>query len=224
MATINTRPEPKPLWEHPEVAHHFRSHDEEFDASKLGMWLFLATEVLLFGGLFLAYTIFRYWYPDAFRNGSGYLSPFFGGLNTVVLLISSWTMAMSIHFAQTNQQRKLRIFLLITFFSGLAFLAIKLIFEYIPKWNLGKRPGIWFDFPAATDPHEPIWWSIYYGATSLHALHVIIGMSLIFWVFLRSLKGMYGPKHYTGVEVVGLYWHLVDLIWIFLFPLLYLIH
>lgn len=233
MASIESRPNGipgaaddsrQPLWARLKPGHHWRNKDEEFDGLKTGMWLFLATEVLLFAGLFVAYAIFRYMHPEAFANGSAYLDWRFGGGNTIVLLISSYTMAASIHYAQTNQQFKMRCYMAFTILCGLAFLFIKGAFEYAPKWAAGKRPGVWFNYPYASDPNEPLWWSVYYCATGIHAFHVIIGMSLIGWVFLRSLKGMYGPKHYTGVEIVGLYWHLVDLIWIFLFPLLYLIH
>jgi cytochrome c oxidase subunit III len=214
----------KPLWARITHGHHWRSKAEEFDGVKTGMWLFLATEVLLFAGLFCAYAIFRYFYPQAFANGSGYLDWRFGGLNTIVLLISSYTMAVSIHYAQTNKQLRMQINLIVTLICGAAFLFIKLTFEYAPKWAAGKRPGVLFDYPFAKDPNEPLWWSIYYCATGIHALHVVIGMVMIAFVLRRSLKGMYGPGHYTGIEMAGLYWHLVDLIWIFLFPLLYLIH
>ncbi len=213
-----------PLWKKYQPANHYRSKEEEFDACKLGMWLFLTTEVLLFAGIFVGYAIFRMLYPQAWANGSSYLDWRWGGLNTVVLLVSSYTMAVSIHHAQLNNQAALRRNLLITILCGAAFIVIKLTMEYIPKWSAGKAPGgSFFNYPFASDPHEPLWWGIYYCGTGIHALHVIIGMSLIFWVYLKARKGHYGPNHYTGVEVVGLYWHLVDLIWIFLFPLLYLI-
>lgn len=216
--------EDAPLWATRKHGHHWRSRDEEFDGIKTGMWLFLATEVLLFAGLFCAYAIFRYMYPQAFANGSGYLDWRFGGLNTVVLLVSSYTMAVSIYYAQTNQQRRMQLNLIVTLVCGAAFLLIKGIFEYAPKWAQGKRPGGLFNYPFASDPNEPLWWSIYYCATGIHALHVIIGMAFIAIVYIRSLRGQYGPGYYTGIELAGLYWHLVDLIWIFLFPLLYLIH
>lgn len=205
-------------------APHFRSKDEEFDACKIGMWLFLATEVLLFGGLFCAYAVFRMRHPEAFSNGSHYLDWRWGGFNTVVLLVSSFTVAMSIRNAQLNQQFWLRFNLAFTVLCGLAFLVIKFVFEYGPKWAQGKRPGSLFNYPFAADTGEPLWWSVYYAATGIHASHVFVGMCLLTWLFIRSLKNHFGPKHYNAVEIVGLYWHLVDLIWIFLFPLLYLIH
>ena len=225
MASIDTSADRKePHWEHPGHAPHFRSHQDEFDACKIGMWLFLTTEVLLFGGLFVAYAIFRMQYPEAFANGSHYLDWRWGGLNTIILLISSGTVAWSIRNAQLNQRRLLSFNLLFTVACAIAFIAIKFTFEYIPKWTDGKRPGVLFDYPYAENPYEHVWWSIYYCATGIHAAHVVIGAALILWVWNKARKGFYGPKHYTGIEIAGLYWHLVDLIWIFLFPLLYLIH
>ncbi|QYU67599.1 cytochrome c oxidase subunit 3 [Leptolyngbya sp. 15MV] len=188
------------------------------------MWLFLATEVLTFSGLFVAYAVFRMLYPQAFANGSHYLDPTWGGINTVILLISSFTIAMAVRNAQKNQQAALRFNLIATVVCALAFIAIKFAFEYIPKWEQGKRPGSWFIYPFAENPYEHIWWSVYYTATAIHALHVIIGAALITWLYFRARKGMYGPGHYTGIEIVALFWHIVDLVWIFLFPLLYLIH
>jgi cytochrome c oxidase subunit 3 len=214
----------RPLYQKYKPGHHWRTADDEFDGSKTGMWLFLATEVLLFAGLFVAYTIFRAKYPQAFANGSAYLDWRWGGLNTVVLLISSYTMASSIRAAQLGRQAAIKRNLAITFICGLAFLLIKFIFEYGPKWAVGKRPGVLFEYPFSSDAMEPMWWSVYYSATGIHALHVVIGMSLIAWCYVRASRGAYGPTHYTMIENTGLYWHLVDLIWIFLFPLLYLIH
>lgn len=238
--------------------HHWRSQSEEFDGVKLGFWLFLATEVLLFGGIFCAYAIFRMLHPEAWAEGSSALDWRWGGLNTIVLLVSSYTMAAGIFACQTGKFKRMKINLIITLLCGLLFVAIKLTFEYIPKWSGyfaifdpslpsyhamavegktafyglfqfvegygGKRPGVLFDHPFAGDPYVPMWWSVYYCGTALHALHVIIGMILITRVLLKGSKGQYGPTYYTGVEIAGLYWHLVDLIWIFLFPLLYLIH
>lgn len=260
MTTLDVRqdgdtPTKRPYHERYAQASHFRTKDEEFDAVKIGVWLFLATEVLLFAGLFVAYAIFRMMYPEAFRNGSHYLDWKWGAFNTVILLISSWTIATSIRNAQLNQQKALRRNLLITIACAVAFLGIKFVFEYTPKWSGyffvldpalhhytesgktalgglfhyvegygGKRPGGLFDYPFAASPYEPMWWSIYYSATAIHATHVIIGAGLITWLYIRARKLHFGPGHYNAVEGVGLYWHIVDLIWIFLFPLLYLVH
>ncbi len=226
MSTLDTDSpgRKQPMWTRMKHAHHFRSHDEEFDACKIGMWLFLTTEVLLFSGFFVCYAIFRAMYPEAFQNGSHYLDWRWGSLNTAILLLSSFTIAYSIRCAQTNNQFWLKFNLLFTAFCGLAFAGIKFVFEYGPKWSQGKRPGVLYDYPFPENASEPIWWSIYYMATGTHLAHVLIGTIVIFIIYYRATKGMYGPKHYTGVEITGLYWHLVDLIWIFLFPLLYLIH
>lgn len=228
MATIQTpklASGKKPKWATYIPGHHWKDAETEFDGAKMGMWLFLATEILLFAGMFCAYAIFRMLYPEAFINGSHYLDWRFGFINTCVLLASSFTVAYAVRCAQLNQLSKMNINLALSVLAGGLFLAIKFIFEYIPKWNEGKRPGEWFSYPFSENAYEPIWWGVYYGATALHALHVVIGMALLGWVLVRSLLyKSYGPKHYTAVENVGLYWHLVDLIWIFLFPLLYLIH
>jgi cytochrome c oxidase subunit III len=259
MTTLDTRDlSTKQRWERYVHGHHWRSGAEEFDAIKFGFWLFLSTEVLLFGGIFCAYFIFRTLYPDAYHEGSSALDWRWGGLNTIILLVSSYTMAASIYCVQKAQFSRAKLNLVITLICGLLFLAIKILFEYTPKWSGyffvldpslshhaativegktafgglfqyvegygGKRPGSLFDYPFAQAANMPMWWSVYYCGTAIHALHVIIGMVLIARVLVRTSKGYYGPTHYTMVEITGLYWHLVDLIWIFLFPLLYLIH
>jgi len=231
MTTIDAKPAkpsapagPKPKWATRKHWHHWRTSEDEFDACKLGMWLFLTTEVLLFAGIFVAYAIFRIWYPESFAAGSHSLDWRWGGLNTVILLISSFTVAFSIRNAQLNQRGWLVFNLAVTLLCAGLFLVIKFVFEYGPKWAEGKRPGSLFSYTGSEHSHEHIWWTIYYCATGIHALHVVIGGALLFVIMLKAMRGHYGPKHYTGVEVAGLYWHLVDVIWIFLFPLLYLIH
>lgn len=226
MSTIDTQTRTsEPGWKRYKFADHFRNAEDEFDACKLGFWLFLATEVLLFSGLFCAYAMFRMKYPEAFASGSHHLDVTYGAINTLVLLVSSFTVAMAIRCAQLNNQKWLRINLIITILCAFLFFFIKLTFEYIPKWGEGIRPGLLYSNPFAGDPMEPIWWSIYYAATGIHALHVLIGAGLLIWCLVRSFRTtQYGPTHYTMLENAGLYWHLVDVIWIFLFPLLYLIH
>jgi len=214
----------KSRWENYVQGHHWRNAEDEFDSAKFGMWLFLSTEILLFAGIFVGYALLRLKHPEAFINGSAYLDVKWGLTNTIVLLLSSFTVAMAVRCAQLNQQLWLKINLIITLICAAAFFVIKITFEYIPKWAEGKRPGVLFDYPYAADPHEPLWWGLYYVGTGIHALHVIIGGGLLLWVLVRSFKGIYGPKNYAMVETSGLYWHLVDLVWIFLFPLLYLIH
>lgn len=258
MSTIDTRDTgPQPRWKTYAHGHHWRSQSEEFDGIKFGFWLFLATEVLLFGGIFCSYSLFRALYPDAWHEGSSYLDWRWGGLNTVVLLLSSYSAATAVFCAQTDRQARMRRNLLFTVVCGGLFVAIKLIFEYTPKWSGyffvldpalshhvnelsgntaffglfkevvgygGKRPGELFAYPFSHAPNIGLWWGIYYAGTGLHALHVLVGMALLLRVYFKSLRGTYGPTYYTGVEIAALYWHLVDLIWIFLFPMLYLIH
>lgn len=213
-----------PPHERPEVAMHFRSLQDQNDAGKLGMWLFLTTEILLFAGFFCAYAVFRMLYPEAFAGASHhYLSWQIGAINTAVLLFSSFTVAWSIHNAQRNQQGLLRLNLILTILCGMTFLVLKLWLEYLPKIRMGELPGLNFTYPNATFDQEPIFLSIYWVSTATHGLHVLIGVLLFVWLLVRSFKLHFGPKSYLALENVGLYWHLVDLIWIFLFPLLYLI-
>jgi len=212
-------------WRNRGFANHYRSGDEEFDAAKLGMWLFLSTEILLFAGIFCSYAVFRLLYPEAWANGSHYLDWRFGAANTAVLLVSSWTAANSVRLAQLDKQFWFRINLIITILCAVLFLFIKLNFEYLVKLPAGKAPGAFFSYPFAHDPHEPLWWSLYYIGTGLHAFHVIVGgvfFAIVLWRATRYQS--YGPTQYTLVENAALYWHIVDIIWIFLFPLLYLIH
>ena len=206
------------------AAHHFRDSNHEFDAVKMGVWLFLSTEVLLFSGMFVAYAIFRMMYPEAFIHGSSLLNWKIGLTNTVVLLLSSYTVAAAVRAAQTGNQKWLQRHIVLTFILGTMFLLIKVIFEYYPKWQEGKLPGQFYSYPYWVSPAEPLWWGVYWGATGIHATHVIGGMGLFLWLLIRARKGHFGPKHYNAVEGVGLYWHIVDIVWIFLFPMLYLIH
>lgn len=295
--------------EHPPyLAHHFDTPLQQFDSGKLGMWLFLATEILLFGGLFVAYAVYRANHPEIFIYAHRYLDKNLGAINTVVLLCSSFTMAWGVRAAQLGKQKALVTLLTLTLLGGVGFLGIKYV-EYSHKWHDGLLWGVQFNpmahgespgrgagatghhegegeevpsaaplaegsvlspappeavaplapvsphvklersqlAPAAVGPQgtipskpvhaehdahgEPvrpanvqIFFGIYFLMTGLHGLHVIAGMAAIAWVLSKSLKGAFGPKYFTPVDFVGLYWHLVDLIWIFLFPLLYLIH
>ncbi|MCB0361727.1 MAG: cytochrome c oxidase subunit 3 family protein [Bdellovibrionales bacterium] len=204
-------------------AHHFNSAEHEFDTSKFGVWLFLCTEILMFGGLFVAYAIYHNVHPEIFIEGSKFLDWRMGALNTVVLLVSSFTMALGIHYSQKNQRSKAVLNLGITLVCGLIFLVVKYI-EYSHKIHLGLLPGNLFSFEgAASGANLPMYFSFYFCMTGLHGIHVLIGMGLILWVLLRARKGEFSADYYTPVEGVGLFWHLVDLIWIYLFPLLYLV-
>ncbi|MCB0390863.1 MAG: cytochrome c oxidase subunit 3 family protein [Bdellovibrionales bacterium] len=204
------------------VAHHFESAEQEFQASKLGIWLFLCTEILMFGGLFVGYVVFHNIYPEMFAEGAKHLDWKLGSLNTVVLLVSSFTMVLSIYYAQTNQSKKTSNMLLITFLCGLIFMVIK-AFEYNHKIHMGLLPGELFTYENAQTANLAMYFSFYFLMTGLHGSHVLIGMGLIFWLWLRSRKNEFNKDYYTPLEIVGLFWHLVDVIWIYLFPLLYLV-
>lgn len=229
MATIHSHPTPaedlsRPLHERYHAAHHFKDREHEFDSVKMGVWLFLGTEILLFSGMFCAYFIFRLMHPEAFIGGSHHLEVKWGLINTIVLLMSSYWVAAGVRHAQTGNQKWLQINIVLTFLAGAAFLFIKFYFEYAHKIHDGLLPGKYYSYAGPADPYEPLWWGVYWASTAIHASHVIIGMGLFAWIFIRSRKGHFGPGHYNAVEGVGLYWHIVDIVWIFLFPLLYLIH
>jgi cytochrome c oxidase subunit 3 len=204
------------------LEHHFVDSDQQFDASKMGMWVFLATEVLFFGGLFAAYIIYRAWYPELYTLASEELNTVWGAVNTVVLIGSSLTVAMAIKSAQLNQKRNIAINLGITIALACVFMVIK-YFEYTHKFHLGIFPGEFYTFEGIEHPKASIFFSLYYLMTGLHGLHVIIGIGLMIWLLRRALRGDFDSEYYTPVEITGLYWHLVDVIWIFLFPLFYLI-
>jgi cytochrome c oxidase subunit III len=207
---------------HSHLAHHFESLEQQFAAAKLGTWLFLATEILMFGGLFVGYVIYHQLYPEMFAEGAKSLDWRLGAVNTVVLLGSSFTMAAAIHFAQTNQKAKSMNMLVVTFVCGVIFMCIK-YYEYTHKFHLGLYPGKYFSAEGAEATNLALYYSFYFLMTGLHGSHVLVGMGLIAWVWLRSGNNEFSSEFYTPVECVGLFWHLVDLIWIYLFPLLYLI-
>jgi cytochrome c oxidase subunit III len=217
-----------PYWQRYKPGHHWRSADDEFDAAKFGMWLFLCTEILLFSGMFCAYFVLRMWHPDSFLGASEhYLNWKIGAINTIVLLLSSFTVAMAVRNAQLGQQIQLRINLFFSVMLGLLFLGLKLGLEYWPKYQAGELPGLNFSYVGEhgyqAGAYDPIFLSVYWVATAIHGFHVLVGAVLLAWLLYRATKLNFGPDHYTAVENVGLYWHLVDLIWIFLFPLLYLV-
>ncbi len=203
-------------------AHHFKNAQHEFDASMLGVWLFLCTEILMFGGLFVAYAIFNNLYPEAFAEGASHLDWRMGAVNTVILLVSSFTMAMGIYYAQRAKNRKCVQMLALTLLCGLGFMVVK-YFEYTHKIHIGLVPGDLFSFTGGESQHLALYFSLYFCMTGLHGTHVLAGMGLILWVLLRARKNEFSSDYYTPVEGVGLFWHLVDLIWIYLFPLLYLV-
>ena len=204
------------------VPHHFESAEQAFESSKLGLWLFLVTEILLFGGLFVVYIIYRGLYPEMFHEASHHLNKVLGGINTVVLICSSLTMAMAVDRTRQNDSGKANQYLLVTLFLAACFLFIKYL-EYSHKFHEGLLPGAHFHFEGLKDPKTPLFFSLYFMMTGLHGIHVLAGMGIISWILIRSNKGHFNSSYYTPVELGGIYWHLVDLIWIYLFPLLYLI-
>jgi cytochrome c oxidase subunit 3 len=203
---------------HPRLQHHFYSMEQQLEASTLGMWVFLVTEVMFFGGLFMAYLVYRNWFFHDFEEGSRLLNVSLGATNTIVLICSSLTMAMAVRSAQLGRKSALLVNLALTMIFGSVFLVVK-YFEYAEKFRLGHVPGPNFH----GTPGEQIFFSLYFCLTGLHAIHMIIGLGLMGFIFVMSSKGKYTPEWYTPVEISGLYWHFVDIVWIFLFPLLYLI-
>lgn len=204
------------------VQHHFMNAEQQFSSSKLGMWLFLFTEIMFFGGLFVAYIVYRSWNPELFTLAATQLDSMLGAVNTVVLIGSSLTIALAIRAAQLNNQKQIIYYLLTTIALACVFLVIK-YFEYTAKFDIGIMPGALYTFEGIDHPKANVFFSIYYMMTGLHGIHVLIGIGLMIWLVIRAKAGDYGSSYFTPVEMTGLYWHIVDIIWIFLFPLMYLI-
>ncbi|MFT5584082.1 MAG: cytochrome c oxidase subunit 3 [Cognaticolwellia sp.] len=212
----------------PYLAHHFMDKFQQDDAVKMGMWLFLVQELLFFGGLFMAYISMRFYYPETFlQEATAHLDWRLGAINTIALLTSSLTMALAVRATQQGKQKQLVPLLGVTAVLAIVFMGIK-YFEYSHKIHDGLMPGMYY----AGDPlsaveavhHAPqIFFSVYFMMTGVHGLHVLIGVGLIGYLMWRATKGELNENNYSFVDNVGLYWHLVDLIWIFLFPLLYLV-
>ena len=204
------------------LAHHFDTLEEQREASSLGMWVFLVTEVMFFGGVFAAYGIYRHDFFDAFAAASHHLDIALGGINTAVLLTSSLTMVLAVNAAAAGARKPLLGFLGLTALLGCIFLGIKAI-EYGHKLEDGLFPGPGFRFQGPLARHAELFYIFYFSMTGLHALHMVIGVGLLSWLLARARRDAFGPRYYTPVEVVGLYWHFVDVVWVFLFPILYLV-
>jgi cytochrome c oxidase subunit 3 len=238
-----------------ELYGQFQTLEQQKETATLGMWVFLVTEILFFGGIFLIYTINRHTYPQVFAVSSRTIVLKWGAINTVVLIGSSLTMAMSVWSAQVGKKKLVTIFLILTLVLGTLFLGIKAV-EYHDKYVEHHIPGLNFDMyyctdnPSACDlsgkaleaekaelkdltdkvggsvavnAHAQLFFSLYFGMTGLHALHMIVGAGLLIWLTKESFKGRFTSQYNTPVENIGLYWHFVDIVWIYLFPLLYLI-
>ena len=202
-------------------AHQFDTLAQQHEASTLGMWVFLATEVLFFGGMFAAYAVYRYWYATDFAAASRRLDVVLGGINTAVLLTSSLTMALAVRATQLGNRRTTTAFLLMTLLLGAAFLGVKGV-EYAHKYHEHLIPGEQFAFEGEAQ-FTQIFFSLYFAMTGMHALHMVIGIGMIAILIYMNLRRRFSPSYYFPVEMGGLYWHFVDIVWVFLFPLLYLV-
>ena len=228
---------------HSALQHHFENMEQQREAGTLGMWIFLVTEIMFFGGMFLAYTLYRWQFPEAFAAASNHLDIWLGGINTVVLIVSSFTMAMAVFSTQVGKQRNSVIFLLLTLVLGVTFLGIKAV-EYRQKYDDRLIPGQLVPGrpfgpevaqhgeeaphklhlpPGETVKHVEMFYWIYFAMTGMHALHMIIGVGILTILTIMAWRGRFSPEYYAPVEISGLYWHFVDIVWIFLFPLLYLL-
>jgi cytochrome c oxidase subunit III len=206
---------------HPSLQHHFDSLEQQKSASSMGIWLFLVTEVLFFGGVMTAYVVYRSMHAHAFVEGSSHLDILLGGINTGVLILSSLTMALAVWSAQGGRQKMLQVNLVLTMALGLVFLGIKAV-EYSQKFEHHLVPGPHFRLEGSA-PEVELFFSIYFLLTGIHAFHMVIGIGLLSVMFVQARRGRYSAEYHNPVEVSGLYWHFVDIVWIFLFPLLYLI-
>jgi cytochrome c oxidase subunit 3 len=209
----------------PHHQHHFTTMEQQFDTAKLGMWLFLATEILLFGGLFVGFGLMQQRYPREFVEAHTHLVRWQGSLNTVILLISSFTMVMAVQSAKSNKKQKTSIYLVLTILCACAFLVVK-YFEYAHKFEEGWLPGKFYHATGDSIPGShgyATFFAFYFMMTGLHGIHILAGIGLLSWILMRTRKGEFSHTYYTPVDLVGLYWHIVDLIWIYLFPLYYLI-
>ncbi len=208
------------------LREQFDTAEQQKDASTLGMWIFLITEIMFFGGMFLAYTVYRSSYPNVFAVASTSLNVYIGAFNTVVLLCSSFTMVMAVRAAQLGNRRGIVLFLILTLILGFMFLGIK-AYEWNEKFVEHHIPGManfhLEGIPLEQQGQAQLFFSLYFAMTGLHALHMVVGAGIVSFLAWWAYKGKYTAEYMTPVDVGGLYWHFVDIIWIFLFPLLYLI-
>ena len=207
----------------PELLHHFEDPEQQKDSATLGMWVFLATEIMFFGGMFTAYTVYRSMFYDAFASTSRYMNVILGGINTAVLLTSSLTMALAVRAGQLNQRKAVIWLLIATMLLGCVFLGIKSV-EYHEKWVEHLVPGFNWHYEDARYAHQAqIMLFLYFMMTGMHAIHMIVGEGLLAYLVLSAWRHRFSDRWYTPIDMIGLYWHFVDIVWIFLFPLLYLV-
>lgn len=204
----------------PPTAHQFENFEQQEEAARLGMWTFLATEVLFFGGMFMSYIVYRHEYPHAFAVASKHTDLFYGTLNTAILLTSSLWMALAVNAASLNRRKALVFFLLLTILFAMGFLGVKGL-EYAEDLREHLLPGHDFSVPEA--PKTNLFFFLYWAMTGLHGLHVLIGICVLSVITVLAHRGKFSSEYYNPVEITGLYWHFVDIVWIFLYPLLYLV-
>jgi cytochrome c oxidase subunit 3 len=207
---------------HSHVAHHFDDAEQQREASTLGMWVFLVNEVMFFGGLFTVYVVYRTLHPEGFAHASHHLDVVLGTINTAALITSSLTMALAVWASQMGRRRMLMWCIVLTAILGAVFLGIK-SYEYWHKFHEHLVPGAHFLWEGPEKDTAEMFFSLYFALTGLHALHMVIGLGIMAWLFWMAWSGRVSPAYHAPVEISGLYWHFVDIVWIFLFPLLYLI-
>jgi cytochrome c oxidase subunit 3 len=226
----------------PQHRHHFETEEQQREAGSFGMWLFLLTEIMFFGGMFFSYLLYRNWYYDSFVAGSNTLVIGWGAINTVFLISSGFCMALGVYYAEVRNRRMLVLMLWLTTFFGVLFLGVKAI-EYTAKFKDHHVPGASFNVKEFTNPpanaegkvegkklpldeaqKTQVFFFLYFAMTGMHALHMIIGIGLLFWLIWRAQRGEFSAGYVAPIENFGLYWHFVDIVWLFLFPLLYLIN
>jgi len=207
----------------PELQEQFETPAQQKETSTLGMWIFLVTEIMFFGGLFMAYAIYRREFASVFALASNTLNVVIGAVNTAVLICSSFTMVLAVRSAQIGSRKALIIFLILTILLGGVFLGIK-GYEWYEKFEEHHVPGPTFHLENTTaQGPAQLFFSLYFTMTGLHALHMVVGEGLMLFLLWEAYRGKFTPTYYTPVDIGGLYWHFVDIIWIYLFPLLYLI-
>jgi cytochrome c oxidase subunit 3 len=205
------------------LREQFNTAEQQKDASSLGMWIFLITEVMFFGGMFAAYTVYRSAYPAVFGAASRTLNTTIGAINTAVLLCSSFTMVLAVRAGQLGRRKQIMVFLVLTLILGMVFLGVK-GYEWNEKYVEHHIPGPSFHMEGTgLQDHAQLFFSLYFAMTGLHALHMVVGAGLLSWLLYATYRGEFSAAYYTPIDMVGLYWHFVDIIWIYLFPLLYLI-
>jgi cytochrome c oxidase subunit 3 len=203
-------------------AHQFETAEQQYETSTLGMWAFLVTEIMFFGGLFAGFVVYVSFYAEGFALGSRHLDLTLGTVNTLVLLGSSLTMALAVRSAQLGRRNRLLLFLALTLGLGLVFLGIKSV-EYSHKFHEHLVPGPRFHVDSPLANNVQLFFSFYFAMTGMHALHMLVGAGLLTWLMVGAARNRFSSEYFTPVEVTGLYWHFVDIVWIFLFPTLYLV-